>query len=95
MKRVYVSLPDEIYDIIKKTYEGRLGDSESEVIRNMVIAFLSQRGEFVTEESIGIKDRMALLETYIEVLIEALEDKGSIRASDIDAKMKKKVGINK
>jgi hypothetical protein len=87
---VYVSLPDEVYGIIKEMYEGKLGESESEVIRNMVIAFLSQRGDFVTEDSIQTKDRLALLETYFEALIETLEDKGNFRVSDLDAKMKKK-----
>jgi metal-responsive CopG/Arc/MetJ family transcriptional regulator len=43
MKRILLSLPDEI----KKTVDnlkGVYGESESEVVRTIVIAFLSEKG---------------------------------------------------
>jgi metal-responsive CopG/Arc/MetJ family transcriptional regulator len=43
MKRILLSLPDEI----KKTVDslkGIFGESESEVVRTIVIAFLSEKG---------------------------------------------------
>ena len=46
-----VSLPKGIREIIKGL-KGKLGESESEVIRTIVIAYLSEKG-FITSEHIG------------------------------------------
>jgi metal-responsive CopG/Arc/MetJ family transcriptional regulator len=43
MKKVLVSLPEGIYQIIRR-FKGRLGESDSEVIRTMLISFLTEKG---------------------------------------------------
>lgn len=43
MKKVLVSLPEGIYTLIHDL-KGKIGESDSEVIRTMVISFLSEKG---------------------------------------------------
>ena len=43
MKKVMVSLPEGIYDLVHML-KGKLGESDSEVIRTMTISFLSEKG---------------------------------------------------
>ena len=49
MKRVLVSIPDGTWKIIEKKLKGKIGDKESELIRNIVIAYLSEKGYFERE----------------------------------------------
>lgn len=43
MKKVLVSLPAGIFKLIREL-KGNIGESDSEVIRNIVIAYLSEQG---------------------------------------------------
>jgi hypothetical protein len=43
MKKVLVSLPEGIHSIVRDL-NGRIGESDSGVIRNIVIAYLSEKG---------------------------------------------------
>jgi metal-responsive CopG/Arc/MetJ family transcriptional regulator len=43
MKKILVSLPEGIFNLVKEL-KGKLGESDSEVVRNMVIAYLSEQG---------------------------------------------------
>lgn len=43
MKKVLVSLPEGIFNQIQEL-KGKLGESDSEVVRTMVISFLSEKG---------------------------------------------------
>ena len=43
MKRILVSLPEGIFNIVKGL-KGKLGESDSEVVRDIVIAYLSEQG---------------------------------------------------
>ena len=43
MKRVLVSLPEGIFSILKEL-KGKLGESDSEIVRSIVIAYLSEQG---------------------------------------------------
>ena len=43
MKKVLVSLPEGIFKLVREL-KGQLGDSDSEVVRTMVISFLSEKG---------------------------------------------------
>lgn len=45
MKKVLVSLPEGIFEIIQDL-KGNLGESNSEVVRNILIAYLSEQGYF-------------------------------------------------
>jgi metal-responsive CopG/Arc/MetJ family transcriptional regulator len=50
MKKVLVSLPKGIFEMIHEL-KGKLGESDSEVIRTMVISFLSEKGYLVKVET--------------------------------------------
>jgi metal-responsive CopG/Arc/MetJ family transcriptional regulator len=43
MKKILVSLPEGIFNLVKEL-KGKLGESDSEVVRSMVISFLSEKG---------------------------------------------------
>jgi len=45
MKKILVSLPEGIYHIINEL-KGEIGESNSEIVRNIVIAYLSEQGYF-------------------------------------------------
>jgi metal-responsive CopG/Arc/MetJ family transcriptional regulator len=49
MKKVLVSLPEGIFNQIHGL-KGSLGESDSEVIRTMVISFLSEKGYLAKKE---------------------------------------------
>jgi metal-responsive CopG/Arc/MetJ family transcriptional regulator len=49
MKKVLVSLPEGIFNLIREL-KGKLGESDSEVIRTMVISFLSEKGYLTKKE---------------------------------------------
>ena len=43
MKKVLVSLPEGIFNLVKDL-KGKFGDSDSEIVRTIVISFLSEKG---------------------------------------------------
>jgi len=43
MKKILVSLPEGIFNLIKGL-KGKIGDSDSEVVRNIIVAYLSEQG---------------------------------------------------
>jgi metal-responsive CopG/Arc/MetJ family transcriptional regulator len=45
MKRILVSLPEGVFGVVRDL-KGELGESDSEVVRNIVIAYLSEQGFF-------------------------------------------------
>jgi metal-responsive CopG/Arc/MetJ family transcriptional regulator len=45
MKRILVSFPEGVFDMVHGL-KGELGESDSEVVRNIVIAYLSEQGFF-------------------------------------------------
>jgi metal-responsive CopG/Arc/MetJ family transcriptional regulator len=50
MKKVLVSLPEGIFKLIKEL-EGKMGESDSETVRNIVIAYLSEQGYLAKRRS--------------------------------------------
>jgi metal-responsive CopG/Arc/MetJ family transcriptional regulator len=44
MKRVLVSLPSGVWRIINSELKGTFGEKDSEVVRNVMIAYLSEKG---------------------------------------------------
>jgi len=45
MKTILVSFPEGVYEMVL-SLKGELGESNSEVVRNIVIAYLSEQGFF-------------------------------------------------
>jgi len=52
MKRVLVSLPDKVHEVIQKELKGKMGESSSEIIRAIVVAYLSEKGYMVREREV-------------------------------------------
>jgi len=50
MKRILVSIPDGTWKIIEKKLKGRIGEKDSELIRNIVLAYLSEKNYLREEE---------------------------------------------
>jgi len=48
MKRVLVSLPEGIMKLMKEL-KGKMGESDSEIVRTIVIAYLSEKGYLAKE----------------------------------------------
>lgn len=49
MKKILVSLPEGIFNTIRGL-KGKIGESDSETVRNIVIAYLSQQGYLAKEK---------------------------------------------
>jgi metal-responsive CopG/Arc/MetJ family transcriptional regulator len=45
MKRILVSLPEGMFEMIRGL-KGEMGESDSEVVRNILVAYLSEQGFF-------------------------------------------------
>jgi metal-responsive CopG/Arc/MetJ family transcriptional regulator len=43
MKKILVSLPEGIFRLVEDL-KGKIGESDSEIVRTMVISFLSDKG---------------------------------------------------
>jgi len=44
MKKILVSIPTGSWDIIEKKLKGKIGEKDSEIVRNIVLAYLSEKG---------------------------------------------------
>lgn len=44
MKKISVSLPDEIVDVLDKKLVGKLGKEQSDVLRNIITSWLTEQG---------------------------------------------------
>ncbi len=96
MRRALVSLPDGVWKIIDTQLKGQLGDGDSEVIRNIVVAHLMEKGYLLPAKKgtpqIGqIADELGIQDTMIQSLVELLEEKGQIRYSDWENRIQKKI----
>lgn len=50
MKKILVSLPEGVMDIINSRLKGKIGDKDSEIVRAIVISYLSEKG-FLNQNS--------------------------------------------
>ena len=96
MRRALVTLPDGVWRIIDKELKGNLGDGDSEVIRNLVIAQLTEKGYLLPskeqpDQTMQIADEFKMLDTMIYSLVEIMDEKGQIKYSDWEARLKKKI----
>jgi hypothetical protein len=44
MKKAPVALPDQVWDIIESVLKGKIGVGHSDIIRAVVLAYLSEKG---------------------------------------------------
>ncbi len=50
MRRILVSIPDGSWKLIEKKLKGKIGEKDSEIIRNIVLAYLSEKGYFKEDQ---------------------------------------------
>lgn len=82
--------------MIDRELKGKLGDGDSEVIRNIVVAHLTEKGYLLppkeqSDQALHIADEFKMLDTMITSLVEVMEEKGQIKYSDWEAKLRKKI----
>lgn len=88
MKRTLVSLPDELFEIMRTKLKGKLGQNDSEIIRGIVIAYLSEKGYLRNE---GPPEEVSIQEEMIGAVVDALEDKGIVTGEEIDDKVRRRL----
>lgn len=99
MRRALVSLPDGVWKVIDEELKGTIGDGDSEVIRNIIIAHLTEKGYLLPAKDKALSpqiDQIAgelnIQSTMLESLVELLEEKGQLRYSEWENRIKKKLG---
>ena len=98
MRRALVSLPDGVWNIIDTDLKGQIGDGDSEVIRNLVIAYLAEKGYLLKGKKIeaqGTTEQIAseldIYDTMITALTEILEEKGQLNPDEWEKRVQKKL----
>jgi len=88
VKRALVSLPDELFQIMRTKLKGKFGQNDSEIIRGIVIAYLSQQGYLKNEDS---SEEINIQEEMIGAVVDVLEEKQVTTGKEIDSKMRKRL----
>jgi len=83
-----VTLPDGVWKLMRSDLRGKIGDGDSEIIRNIVVTFLTEKGFFapakvqppiqnekLLESFKDLKRTLDVHEAMITALGEILEDK--------------------
>ncbi len=94
MRRALVSLPDGVWNIIDKDLKGQLGNGDSEVIRNLVITYLSEKGYLLKgkeQQNEQIASELDIHDTMITALTELLEEKGQLNHEEWEKRIQKKL----
>jgi metal-responsive CopG/Arc/MetJ family transcriptional regulator len=102
MRRALVSLPDGVWNIIDTDLKGQIGDGDSEVIRNLVISYLTERGYLLkgklnseqqqqTDKTEQIASELYIHDTMITALTELLEEKGQLNPNEWEKRVQKKL----
>lgn len=96
MRRALVSLPEGVWKIIDEELKGTIGDADSEVIRNIVIAHLTEKGYLLPMKAKGVSaenlaGELDMHDTMITALVEVLEEKGQLDYSEWENRIKKKL----
>ena len=88
MKRALVSLPDELFDIMRTKLKGKFGHNDSEIIRGIVIAYLSEQGYLKNEE---VPEEIVIQDDMIGALVDTLEEKGVVTGKEIDKRVRNRL----
>ena len=95
VRTALVSLPDGIWQLIDDELEGTLGANDSEIIRNIVIAHLSEKGYLrPKEQAVNLDNFGAELDmqaAMLNSLVEVLEEKGQLNYNAWQTRIKRKM----
>jgi predicted transcriptional regulator len=97
-RRALVTLPEGVWEVIDKELKGKIGNGDSEVIRNIVMAYLLDRGYLLKQKGKPVSiDEIAgeldIHDSMITSLAEVLEQKGIITEQEWEQNIKKKVAL--
>jgi hypothetical protein len=97
MRRALVSLPDGAWNIID-TLKPKLGNGDSEIVRNIVLAYFIEKGYLLKskgkKESVGneqIASELDIHDAMISTLAEMLEEKGHLDYQAWERRVQKKL----
>jgi metal-responsive CopG/Arc/MetJ family transcriptional regulator len=98
-RRVLVSLPEGIWNIIDNDLKGLIGDEDSEVIRNMIISYLIEKGYLLkckkgNDQQTNreqITSELDVHDSMITALTEILEEKGQLNPEEWEKRVQKKL----
>lgn len=96
MRRALVSLPDGVWKVVDEELKGKIGEGDSEVIRNVMIAYLTEKGYLLPSKNqpsqiSQIADEIEMVDTMINSLAEVLEERGQLSFSDWENRIRKKI----
>ena len=96
-RRALVSLPEGVWKVIDTELKGKIGSGDSEVIRNVVLSYLTERGYLLkpkTERTSTnqIASELDMHDSMITSLAEMLEKKGIITQDEWEKQIKLKIG---
>lgn len=99
MRRALVSLPEGVWRIIDNELRGQIGDGDSEVIRNLVIAYLTEKGYLLKGKKVNneqvnteqIASELDIHDSMITALTELLEEKGQLNPEEWEKRVQKKL----
>jgi len=97
-RRALVSLPEGVWQVIDEQLKGKIGNGDSEVIRNIVVAYLLERGYLLNpKEKPASMDQIAgeldIHDSMITSLVEVLEKKGLMTEAEWEQNIKKRVAL--
>jgi metal-responsive CopG/Arc/MetJ family transcriptional regulator len=95
-RRALVTLPEGVWQVIDEQLKGKIGNGDSEVIRNIVLSYLMERGYLLKpKEKPASIDQIAgeldIHDTMITSLAEVLEQKGVLTQAEWEKAIKKRV----
>ena len=89
-RRALVSLPDGVWKIIDNELKGQIGDGDSEVIRNIVIAYLTEKGYMLkgnNQQNDQLAAEIDIHDNMITSLAEILEERGQLNHEEWEKKI--------
>ena len=97
-RRALVTLPEGIWEVIDKQVKGKIGNGDSEVIRNIVTAYLLERGYLLPSKAKSastdqIAGELDIHDAMITSLVEMLERKGILKQEEWEQNIKKRVAL--
>jgi len=97
-RRALVSLPEGVWEVIDEQLKGKIGNGDSEVIRNIVLSYLIERGYLLKpKEKPASMDQIAgeldIHDSMITSLAEVLERKGVLTQEEWEQNIKKRVAL--
>jgi metal-responsive CopG/Arc/MetJ family transcriptional regulator len=95
-RRALVTLPAGVWEILDTELKGKLGDGDSEVIRNIVISHLTEKGYLLKpkEKPSGMENiatELDMQDTMLTSLAEVLEEKGQLNYNEWESRIKRKM----